>query len=320
MNIAILDDYQDVVRHLPCFAVLAGHDVRIYTTAVTDTGALKDLLYDVDALVLIRERTPISAELLRSLPRLRIISQVGRSSHIDLAACEQRGVQVKESYGSLDATAECVWALIMSARRKIPQYASRMREGHWQQTGVANRGNLPLSIGQPLRGTTLGIWGYGRLGKMVANYSKAFSMNVLVWGREGSRQRALDDGFAVATSKEMLFERSDVLTLHLRLNRETEGIVRYEDLLRMKPDALFVNTSRAQLVAPGALIAALDRAHPGEAALDVFEQEPLLRGDTLLERANVLCTPHIGYVETENFRASFTGAFQHLLDYAAHSS
>ena len=299
MRIVIPDDYQDAVRHLDCFAKLAGHEVVIYNDSVKDVDALAERFRDAEALVLIRERTQITAELLERLPKLRLISQTGRgTAHIDMAACARRGIEVATGSGSPIAPAELTWALILSAMRRIPDEVSALRAGHWQTT-----------IGRVLHGRTLGVWGYGRIGSLVAGYGKAFSMKVLVWGREGSRERAVADGLEFATSRDALLERADVLTLHLKLTKETSGLVGPADFARMKPDALFVNTSRAELVQPGALIDALQSGRPGFAALDVYETEPLPADHPLLSLPTVTCTPHLGYVERDSYEAYFGEAF-----------
>ena len=320
MKVAILDDWFDTLRHLPCFARLAGHDVRIFTDHVTDEAVLAERLADVDALVLIRERTRVTRQLLDRLPKLKIISQTGRvsrdsGSHIDLDACTDKGVVVLEGKGSPVAPAELTWALVMAAQRRIPQYVASLKHGAWQQSGLKSTTMPPnFGIGRVLKGQTLGIFGYGKIGQLVAGYGRAFGMNVLVWGREGSQERARADGFAVAESKDALFEQSDVLSVHLRLNDETRGIVSVADLTRMKPTALFVNTSRAELVEENGLVTSLNRGRPGMAAIDVFETEPILQGHTLLRMENCICTPHIGYVERESYEMYFGFAFQNILD------
>ncbi|HEX7043332.1 MAG TPA: D-2-hydroxyacid dehydrogenase family protein [Burkholderiales bacterium] len=307
LHIVIPDDYQDAVRSLACFEKLAGHRVTIYNDTVKDLDALAARLQDADALVLIRERTTVGEELLARLPRLRIIAQTARvGPHVDVAACTRRGIVVTEGRGSPYAPAELTWALVLAAMRHIPLEAARLRAGRWQ-----------TMLGRTLRGRTLGIWGYGNIGRLVAGYGRAFGMQVLVWGREGSRARATADGFAVAQNREELFERADVLSLHLRLTPETRGIVTEADLARMKPEALLVNTSRAALVAPGALEAALRRGRPGFAAVDVYEDEPVLGGaHPLLKLDNVLCTPHLGYVERDNYESYFSQAFDQIAAFA----
>ncbi len=317
MKIAILDDYQDTARKLNCFQCLGGHDVRIFNNTVRGIGQLSTRLADVEALVLIHDRTRITAQLLDRLPHLLVISQVGKvGDHIDVAACTERGIVVLEGSESPVSTAELTWALILAAQRRIPQYVANLKQGAWQQAGLKNS-TMPANfgLGQVLRGSTLGIWGYGRVGKLVANYGRAFGMNVLVWGREASQMSARADGFATAKSQAELFTQSDVLSLHLRLNQETRGIVTKKDLLQMKPTALFVNTSYAELIKENALFNALTQGHPGMAAVDVYEAEPILQGYNLLRMENVICTPHIGYVEREGYEKHFGLAFRNILGY-----
>ncbi|SAK51832.1 D-isomer specific 2-hydroxyacid dehydrogenase [Caballeronia pedi] len=316
MKIAILDDYQDAVRKLDCFHLLDDHEVKVFNNTVRGLGQLASRLSEVDALVLIRERTRISSQLLDKCPKLRMISQTGRAGggHIDVDACTERGIAVLEGTGSPVAPAELTWALIMAAQRRIPQYVANLKQGAWQQSGLKTSALPPnFGLGQVLRGQTLGIWGYGKIGKLVAGYGKAFGMNVLVYGREHSQGAAREDGFAVAESREALFEQSDVLTLHLRLTDETTGIVKQDDLMRMKPTALFVNTSRAELLEENALLNSLHHNRPGMVAVDVFESEPILQGYGLLRLENVICTPHIGYVERESYELYFGAAFRNIL-------
>lgn len=309
MKISILDDYQDAVRHLKCFEKLAGHNVTIWNDHTKDVNVLAERLKDTEALVLIRERTPIRAPLIERLPRLKLISQTSVYPHIDVEACTQRGIVVSSDLhpGSPSyATAELTWGLVLVAMRRILSEVQSLKAGRWQS-----------SIGSVLRGRTLGIFGYGRIGAVIARYGKAFDMKVLAWGREGSAERARADGVEVAT-REAIFEQSDVLSVHVRLIPATRGIVTATDLARMKPTALFVNTSRAELVEPGALVAALKAGHPGMAAVDVFEQEPLLDPDhPLLKMDNAICTPHIGYVARENFERMFGTIFDQILAFAA---
>lgn len=323
MKIAVLDDYQDAVRKLPCFSLLEGHDVKVFNNTVKGVGQLAARLSDVEAVVLIRERTRITRQLLEKLPKLKIISQTGRvgtapNTHIDVDACTDRGVAVLEGAGSPVAPAELTWALIMAAQRRIPQYVASLKHGAWQQSGLKSTTMPPnFGLGQVLRGQTLGIWGYGKIGRLLAGYGRAFGMNVLVWGREASQEAARADGLAVAESKEQFFADSDVLSLHLRLNDDTRGVVKLADLTRMKPTALFVNTSRAELLEENALVAALNRGRPGMAAVDVFESEPILQGHALLRMENCICTPHLGYVERDSYEMYFRIAFQNILDVLA---
>lgn len=307
MHIVIPDDYQNAVRGLACFSKLAGHEVTVYTDTVREIDALVERFEAAEALVLIRERTPVRDELLARLPRLKLISQTGKgTSHIDVAACTRRGIVVAAGTGSPHATAELTWALVLASRRHIPYETARLRAGHWQST-----------MGSGLRGRTLGIWGYGKIGSVVAGYGRAFGMNVLAWGREGSRSRAQADGYAVAKDQNALFEQSDVLSLHLKLDKETRGLVTASDLARMKEDALLVNTSRAELIETGALEAALRKGRPGFAAVDVYEEEPVLgAAHPLLKMANAVCTPHLGYVEKDGYELYFGQAFDQVLAFA----
>jgi D-3-phosphoglycerate dehydrogenase len=317
MNIVILDDYQDAVRKLHCAAKLEAYPAKVYTNTVKGIGQLSVRLRDADVIVLIRERTHISRQLIEKLPRLRLISQTGRAGpHIDLEACTERGIVVTEGVGSPVAPAEMTWALIMASMRRLPQYIGNLKHGAWQQAGLKSASMPPnFGLGQVLKGKTLGIWGYGKIGQMVAGYGKAFGMDVLVWAREASREKAAMDGYQVAEGREQLFAQSDVLSLHLRLNEETTGIVRLEDLGRMKPTSLFVNTSRAELIESDALIAALNRGRPGMAAVDVFESEPILQGHALLRLENCICTPHIGYVEQDSYELYFGAAFDNVVNF-----
>ena len=307
MHIVLPDDYQNAVRTLDCFSKLAGHRVTIFNDTVKDLDALANRFRDADALVLIRERTRIPDALLEKLPRLKLICQTGKSTpHIDVAACTRRGITVTAGRGSPRAPAELTWALVLAAMRRIPQEASRLRAGRWQTT-----------LGTGLHGRTLGIWGYGNIGTLVAGYGRAFGMSVLVWGRDGSLARARVDGCAVAARRTELFEQSDVLSLHIKLDEGTRGIVTSSDLLRMKPDALLVNTSRAQLIEAGALEAALGQGRPGFAAVDVYDDEPLTGGaHPLLRMDNVVCTPHVGYVEKDNYESYFGQAFDQVIAFA----
>lgn len=317
MNIVILDDYQDVVRKLECAGKLADYSLKVYTNTVKGLGQLSVRLRDADVLVLIRERTPITRQLIEKLPRLKLIAQTGRlGNHIDIEACTERGIAIAEGSGSPVAPAELTWALIMAAMRRLPQYIGNLKHGAWQQSGLKSAAMPPnFSLGTVLRGKTLGIWGYGKIGQMVAGYGKAFGMNVLVWGREASLSKAVQDGHEAAASREDFFQRSDVLTLHLRLNDATRGIVSAKDLAQMKPTSLLVNTSRAELVEPDALISALNHGRPGMAAIDVFESEPILQGHALLRLENCICTPHIGYVEQESYELYFGTAFDNIVNF-----
>jgi len=308
MKVSILDDYFDTLRTLPCFRKLEGHQVEIWNDHVEDIDVLAGRLKETEALVLIRERTKISAPLLERLPKLRLISQRSVYPHIDIDACTRLGIIVSSdthagtpSY----ATAELTWGLILAAMRQIPQQAAALQSGIWQ-----------IGVGRSLRGLTLGIYGYGRIGKTVAGYAREFGMNVLVWARETSRHRAQADGYSAALSKEAFFEECDIVSLHIRLLDATRGIVTASDLARMKTSALFVNTSRAALVEPGALVDALQHGRPGMAAVDVFEQEPVQDADyPLLAMNNVICTPHIGYVTREEYQLQFSDVFDQIIAY-----
>lgn len=314
MKIAILDDYQDAVRGLDCFRMLDGHEVKVFTSSTRGLGQLAIRLAPFDALVLIRERTAFPRALLAKLPNLKLISQTGKvSGHVDVAAATEHGIAIAEGVGSPTAPAELTWALIMAASRKIVPYANNLKDGLWQTASI---NPLLNGVGRVLQGRTLALWSYGKIGKLVAGYGRAFGMRVLVWGGEASRQAALADGFEAAASRETLFEQADVLSLHLRLADATRGIVTAADLARMKPDALFVNTSRAELVEEGALEAALKRGQPGGAALDVFTSEPLAADSPLLRIPTVLATPHLGYVEKDSYELYFRTAFENVLRFA----
>jgi D-3-phosphoglycerate dehydrogenase len=317
MNIVILDDYQDVVRKLDCAAKLENYSAKVYTNTVKGIGQLSVRLKDADVIVLIRERTGLNRALIEKLPRLKMIAQTGRvGSHIDLAACTERGVAVAEGVGSPIAPAELTWALVMAATRRLPQYISNLKHGAWQQAGLKSS-SMPANfgLGTVLKGKNLGIWGYGKIGQLVAGYGKAFGMHVQIWGSDESRVRAVKDGYAAATSREAFFQTADVLSLHLRLNEATTGIVTNDDLGLMKPTALLVNTSRAELIETNALIGALNRGRPGMAAVDVFESEPILQGSALLRLENCICTPHIGYVEKDSYELYFGSAFDNVLNF-----
>ena len=310
MKISILDDYFDTLRTLACFRKLDGHEVTVWNDHTQDLDTLALRLKDTEVLVLIRERTQIREPLLERLDALRLISQRSVYPHIDIDACTRRGIIVSSgqhpgtpSY----ATAELTWGLIIAAMRQIPQQMGALRSGRWQ-----------IGVGHSLRGKTLGIYGYGRIGATVAGYGRAFGMNVLVWASEPSLQRARSDGYAVAQSKRAFFEACDVLSLHLRLVKETRGIVTRHDLSGMKPTALLVNTSRAPLIEPGALVEALQAGRPGLAAIDVYEEEPLRDPNhPLLKMDNVICTPHIGYVTREEYEIQFSDIFDQITAYAA---
>jgi D-3-phosphoglycerate dehydrogenase / 2-oxoglutarate reductase len=309
MKISILDDYFDTVRTLECFDKLADHDVTVWNDHVEDVDALAQRLRDADVLVLIRERTQIRAPLIARLEKLKLISQRSVTPHIDIDACTARGIVVSSgqhpgtpSY----AAAELTWGLVLAAMRQIPQQMAALKSGQWQ-----------IGVGRSLRGKTLGVYGYGRIGATVAGYGKAFGMNVLIWAREDSLERARGDGYEVASSKAAFLESCDVVSLHMRLVDATRGIVTAADLARMKPTALLVNTSRAPLIEPGALVAALKAGRPGMAAVDVYEAEPVRDpNDPLLALDNVVCTPHIGYVSRDEYEIQFSDIFDQIVAYA----
>jgi D-3-phosphoglycerate dehydrogenase len=309
MKITILDDYFDTLRTLPSFDKLRGHEVEVWTDHVQDTDVLAERLKDTEALVLIRERTAIRAELLQRLDRLRLISQRSVYPHIDVDACTRRGVIVSSDQhpGTASyAAAELTWGLILAAMRQIPQQMRSLQSGHWQ-----------MGVGDTLRGRTLGIHGYGRIGRVVAGYGSAFGMKVLVWARDTSRQRAQADGYAVASDQRAFYTACDVVSLHMRLVPDTRAVVTLADLSCMKPTALLVNTSRAGLIEPGALVRALQAGRPGMAAVDVYEEEPLRDPNhALLTMANVVCTPHIGYVTRDEYEIQFSDVFDQILAYA----
>jgi D-3-phosphoglycerate dehydrogenase len=317
MNIVILDDYQDAVRKLDCAAKLDAYQAKVYTNTVKGIGQLSVRLKDADVIVLVRERTQITRALVEKLPRLKLIAQTGRvGAHIDVQACTERGIAVCEGVGSPVAPAELTWALIMASMRRLPQYIGNLKHGAWQQSGL-KAGSMPpnFGLGNVLRGKTLGIWGYGRIGQLVADFGKAFGMQVNVWGSQESRDKAVQNGYAAAPDKESFFASSDVLSIHLRLSDTTRNIVTASDLANMKPTALFVNTSRAELIETDALIGALNRGRPGLAAVDVFEAEPILQGHALLRLENCICTPHIGYVEQDSYEMYFSAAFDNVINY-----
>ena len=319
MNIIILDDYQDAVRKLQCAQRPELQNAKVFTNTVKGIGQLAVRLKDAEILVLIRERTHFPKALLEKLPRLKLIAQTGRvGPHIDVETCTRLGIAVAEGVGSPVAPAELTWSLIMASMRRLPQYIGNLKHGAWQQSGL-KAGSMPpnFGLGMTLSGRTLGLWGYGRIGRLVAGYGRAFCMKVQVWGSEASRQRAVADGFEAAASREAFFTDADVLSLHLRLTPETRGLVTMDDLSRMKPTALLVNTSRAELIGDNLLVTALNRGRPGMAAVDVFESEPILQGHPLLRLENAVCTPHIGYVELDSYENYFKAAFDNVTAYLA---
>jgi D-3-phosphoglycerate dehydrogenase / 2-oxoglutarate reductase len=310
VKISILDDYHDTLRTLACFEKLKAHDVTVWTDHAQDVDALATRLNDTEALVLIRERTQIDASLLERLDKLKLISQRSVYPHIDIAACTRRGVIVSSSQHAGTpsyAAAELTWGLVLAGARQIPQQMAALQGGQWQ-----------VGVGSTLRGKTLGIYGYGRIGRVVAAYGKAFGMNVLVWSRENSLARARSEGYTAANNKGKFFEQCDVISLHIRLVEATRGAVTARDLARMKSSALLVNTSRAGLIEPGALVDALRSGRPGMAAVDVYEEEPVRGGShPLLALHNVICTPHIGYVTREEYEIQFADIFDQILAYCA---
>jgi D-3-phosphoglycerate dehydrogenase len=310
MKVAILDDYHDTIRTLACFRRLNGHEVAIWNDHLQDVDALAARLADTEVLVLIRERTAIRTPLLERLPKLRLISQRSVYPHIDVDTCTRLGIVVSSNQHAgvpSFSTAELTWGLIIAAMRQIPQQMAALKAGKWQ-----------IGVGTTLRDKTLGVYGYGRIGAAVAGFGKAFGMNVLVWAREATLLKARADGYATASGKAAFFEQCDVITLHMRLVDATRGIVTGADLARMKPTALLVNTSRAPLIAPGALVAALRAGRPGMAAVDVYEEEPMRdTSHPLLNMENVVCTPHLGYVSRDEYELQFADVFEQINAYAA---
>lgn len=317
MNIVILDDYQDTVRKLKCATKIDAYPAKVFTNTVKGLGQLSVRLRDANVVVLIRERTHITRQLISKLPNLKLIVQTGRAgNHIDIEACTEHGVAVADGTGSPIAPAELTWALVMAAMRRLPQYIGNLKHGAWQQSGL-KAAAMPVNfgLGVALNGRTLGIWGYGKIGQLLAGYGKAFGMRVVVWGRAPSREKAILDGYEAAPSREAFFSECDVITLQLRLNDDTRGIVKATDLAMMKPTALLVNTSRAELLEPESLMSALNRGRPGMAAVDVFEAEPILQGHNLLRLENCICTPHLGYVEQDSYEMYFGAAFDNVVNF-----
>ncbi|MEO5494990.1 MAG: D-2-hydroxyacid dehydrogenase family protein [Sphingomonas sp.] len=309
MKIAILDDWFDTLRALPSYAKLAGHDVTIWTDHIEDEDVLVDRLADTEALILIRERTHIAGSLLDRLPALKLISQRSVYPHVDLSGCTRNGVVLcsnMHAHTPSFAAAELTWALVLAAARRLPDQFASLRAGRW----IAG-------MGHTLRGSTLGIYGWGRIGATVASYGRAFGMEVIVWASEESRVRAASEGWVVADSREAFFARCDFLSLHMRLVPATRGIVTATELALMKPSATLVNTSRAGLIAPGVLLAAIDAGRPGMAAVDVFETEPVTEtGHPLINHPHVVATPHIGYVTYEEFDLQFSDVFDQVNAFA----
>ena len=309
MQVAILDDYLDTLRQLRCFDKLSEHDVTVFTDHIDDIDLLAHRLAQAEALVLIRERTAISRDLLERLPNLRLISQRSAYPHIDVEACTNLGIVVSSNLHTDSpsyAAAELTWALVLAAMRKLPEQVEALRAGHWQ-----------TAMGRTLRSKTLGIYGFGRIGRVVAGYGRTFGMNVVVWAGESSSRQAIEEGYEVAASRERFFETCDVLSLHMRLVEATRGIVTAQDLSRMKTDALFVNTSRAGLVEADALGHALRAGRPGMAAVDVYDHEPILgASDPLVSMDNVVCTPHLGYMTRDEWQLQFSDIFDQINAYA----
>jgi D-3-phosphoglycerate dehydrogenase len=309
MKIAVIDDYQNAFKTLKCFPKLSGHEVVIYTDPETNLEKIAERLKDVDAVLLTQQRTAFPRALIEKLPKLKLIGQTGRAAtHVDLQACTEKGVVVSAGgSGNPNATAELTWGLILSALRNLPFEVRRLKEGHWQST---------LGIG--VNGKTLGIYAYGKIGSIVAAAGKAFGARVVCWGREGSTGRAKAAGFEVAKSREDFFAEADILSLHLPLNKDTRGIVTGDDLARMKPTALIVNASRSGLIVKGALEEALKAGRPGRAAVDVYDQEPVLGADhPLLKMDNVTCTPHLGYVTHESYEEYYATVVDDIVAFAA---
>jgi len=308
MKVAILDDYQDAFRALKCAARLKGHEVTAYHDTVKDPAKLAERLNGHDAAILLQQRTPIPRAVVEKLTRLKLLSQTGRNAnHIDLAACTEKGITVcGTGAGAVNHTAELTWGLIFSSLRHIPEEVQRLKAGKWQTT-----------VGTTVAGKTLGVYAYGRIGSIVAKAGRAFEMKVVCWGREGSTGRAKADGFEIAASREAFFENADIVSLHIPLNKETRGIVTHADLARMKPTALVVNTSRGPIIEKGALERALKEGRPGSAALDVYDDEPVLNGDhPLLKMDNAVCTPHLGYVDRDTYEKYYGGAVDAILAFA----
>ena len=306
MKITILDDYQNIVRKLDCYKILKGQNVQVLNKTEKDVNDLAKKLVDTSILVLTRERTEINEQLLSLLPHLKLISQTGKiSNHINLQHCTKYKVAVAEGTGSPIAPAELTWALLMNTVRQIPQAIEGMKEGNWQ-----------TNIGSAVHGKTIGIWGYGKIGRRIAQYASVFGATVLVWGSEASRNKAVEDGFEKADSKEDFFREADIITLHLRLNENTLGIVKATDLMMMKPASTLINTARAALIEKGALLQALRAGTPAFAGLDVFDEEPVYdKNNAFLNLPRVVCTPHLGYTERNSYELYFGKAFENVLNF-----
>ena len=308
MKVAILDDYQDVFRTLKCSSRLKGHDVTVYHDSVKEPGMLADRLQGADAVILLQQRTPFPRAAAEKVTTLKLISQTGRNAnHIDTAACTEKGILVcGTGAGAVNHTAELTWGLIFSVLRHIPEEVRQLKAGRWQTT-----------LGTTVAGKTLGVYAYGRIGSIVARAGRAFDMKVVCWGREGSTGRARADGYEVAPGREAFFESADIVSLHIPLNKETRGIVKHADLARMKPTALIVNTSRGPIIEDGALVRALKEGRPGYGAVDVYDDEPVLEGNhPLLKMDNVVCTPHLGYVDRDTYEKYYGAAVDNVLAYA----
>ncbi|EFO32007.1 glyoxylate reductase [Roseibium sp. TrichSKD4] len=306
MKLAILDDYFDTLRTLPCFEKLHAHDVTVFTDHVQETNALVERLLPFEGVVLFRERTKISGELLDRLPNLKLISQRSGYPHVDVECCTRNGILLCSNMHAGTpsfAAAEHTWALILASARQIPAQMASLQSGNWQ-----------MGVGKTLSGRKLGIYGYGRIGKAITNYGKAFGMDVSFWASSASRERAVADGEKVAASREAFFGENDVVTLHVRLHPTTRGLIKAEDLALMKPTSIFVNTSRAGLIESGALLSALNEGRPGAAAIDVFDNEPLTNpNDPLVNHPNVVATPHIGFVTEDEFDLQFADIFDQVV-------
>ena len=306
MKITILDDYQHIIEKLDCFKLLNGQNVVILHNSEKEPKKLAIQIADSEIIVLTRERTEISDELLDNLPNLKLISQTGKiSNHLNLDICTKHNVAVAEGVGSPIAPTELAWALLMNTVRKIPQAIASMKEGKWQ-----------TNIGSTINGKTLGIWGYGKIGQRIAQYAKVFGAKVMVWGSEASQNKAVADGFQKSNSKKEFFETADIITLHLRLNENTFGIVKESDLMNMKDNSVLINTARAQLIEKDALLNTLKTGKNILVGLDVYEDEPIYNIDfDLLKMDNVICTPHLGYVEENGYELYFGKAFENVINY-----
>ena len=310
MKIAVIDDYQDAFRKLACAAKLKGHDITVYRDTEKDAARFAARLEGYEAVIMTQQRSPLPKALVEALPAsVKLLCNTGRNvGHIDLAACTARGIIVAAAGGGLpNATAELTWGLILSSLRSIPHEVQQLKQGVWQ-----------TSVGTGVHGKTLGIYALGKIGSVVAQIGKAFGMKVTCWGRDASKAKARELGYEVPASREAFFAGADVLCLHIPLNKETRGIVTAADLAQMKSSALLVNTSRAGLIDSGALVDALNKGHPGFGAIDVYEDEPVVGANhPLLKMSNVVCTPHLGYVEAGTYESYFGTVVDSILSYAA---